>query len=110
MEIKEPTNGGYYAVIFTSRRTEGDNGYGQMADEMGRLASAQPGFIGIDSVRDASGAGITISYWESLEAIADWKNNAEHRTAQERGKAEWYRDYEVKICRVEREYSSRTIR
>ena len=106
METREQANdGGYYAVIFTSRRTEGDNGYGKMAEEMERLASAQPGFIGVDSVREESGAGITISYWESLEAIGDWKNNAAHRVAQERGRAEWYRGYEVKICKVEREYS-----
>jgi len=97
--------GEVYAVIFSSTRTEGDNGYGGMADEMERLASARPGFLGIESVRDASGAGITISYWESLEAIAEWKGDAAHRVAQERGRREWYEGYEVKICKVEREYS-----
>jgi hypothetical protein len=33
----------YYAVIFTSQRTEGDRGYGHMADRMVELASKQPG-------------------------------------------------------------------
>jgi len=106
MDARSAGANGYYAVIFTSRRTEGDNGYAKMAEEMERLASDQPGYIGADSVRDVSGTGITISYWESLEAIAGWKNNAAHRIAQQRGKAEWYKGYEVKICRVEREYSS----
>ncbi|MFC4307123.1 antibiotic biosynthesis monooxygenase family protein [Cohnella boryungensis] len=97
--------GPYYAVIFSSQRTEGDNGYGRMADEMEETAARQPGFIGIESVRDAAGAGITISYWESMEAISQWKSHAAHRAAQEQGKRQWYENYEVKICRVEREYS-----
>lgn len=96
----------YYAVIFTSQRTEGDNGYEAMAEKMVKLASEQPGFIGVDSVRDGSGAGITISYWESLEAISNWKKNEAHRIAQERGKQEWYQQYRTRICKVEREYGS----
>jgi len=96
----------HYAVIFTSKRTPGDNGYHDMAVQMEQLATQQPGFLGVDSVRDASGAGITISYWDSLEAIRNWKQVESHLAAQERGKQEWYEHYEVKICKVERAYSS----
>ncbi|MFB9324603.1 antibiotic biosynthesis monooxygenase family protein [Paenibacillus aurantiacus] len=99
------TNESYYAVIFSSQRTDGDNGYGAMAEQMEQLASKQPGFIGVESVRDASGAGITISYWESLEAIHIWKQHQSHQVAQEKGKQAWYHNYKVKICKVEREYS-----
>lgn len=102
--MKRGANAPYYAVIFSSRRTEGDNGYGAMADEMVRMASEQPGFISVESVRDSSGYGITVSYWESLEAISNWKRNEDHRVAQEKGKREWYQDYKVRICKVEREY------
>jgi heme-degrading monooxygenase HmoA len=101
----ETTSGSYYAVIFTSQRTEGDNGYGRMADRMEELASKQPGFISVESVRDSSGAGITVSYWESLEAIRNWKKNEAHQVAQEKGKQDWYESYKVRICKVEREYS-----
>ncbi|NOU96206.1 antibiotic biosynthesis monooxygenase [Paenibacillus sp. LMG 31456] len=73
----------YYAVIFTSERTDGDNGYAEMADEMERLASVQPGFIGVESARQ--GIGITVSYWESLEAIQKWKQNERHLIAQRKG-------------------------
>lgn len=100
------TNGSYYAVIFSSQRTEGDNGYNLMAEKMEQLAAKQPGFLGVEGVRDASGAGITISYWESLEAISNWKKNQSHKVAQEKGKQDWYQNYDVKICKVEREYSS----
>ncbi|WP_407671710.1 antibiotic biosynthesis monooxygenase family protein [Paenibacillus guangzhouensis] len=106
MNNEDPAKKSHYAVIFTSQRTEGDNGYHAMADQMSELASKQPGFLGVDSVRDASGTGITISYWDSLEAIRHWKQVESHLVAQERGKQEWYEHYEVKICKVERAYSS----
>jgi len=92
----------YYAVIFTSLRTAGDNGYGAMADRMEELAGQQPGFLGIESARD--GLGITVSYWESLEAIAAWKRNAEHQEAQRRGRTEWYSGFALRVCKVERAY------
>jgi heme-degrading monooxygenase HmoA len=94
----------YYAVIFSSKRTDGDNGYGSMAERMEELARQQPGFLGVESVRDASGVGITVSYWESLEAISSWKRDEAHQVAQTKGKQEWYRHYKVRICKVEREY------
>jgi heme-degrading monooxygenase HmoA len=95
----------YYAVIFTSTRTEVDDGYGTMADRMVELASQQPGFLGVESTRGAEGVGITVSYWSSLEAIAAWKANVEHRLAQTSGHRKWYRHFETRIARVERAYS-----
>ena len=93
----------YYAVIFTSLRTAGDNGYGKMAEAMEALAATQPGFLGIESARD--GLGITVSYWASLEAIAAWKANAAHLVAQQHGRDTWYEEFKVRICRVERDYA-----
>jgi heme-degrading monooxygenase HmoA len=93
----------YYAVIFTSTRTEGDNGYATMAEAMENLASTQPGFLGIESARD--GLGITVSYWDDLESIAAWKQNARHLVAQQRGRDNWYEAFKVRVCRVERDYA-----
>ncbi len=94
----------YYAVIFSSQRTEGDAGYGAMADRMVALASTQPGFLGVESTRGADGFGITVSYWQSLEAIAHWRANLEHLDAQARGKQDWYAHYELRVAKVERAY------
>lgn len=94
----------YYAVIFTSQRTEGDNGYSEMAEKMLALASQQLGFLGVESVRATDGFGITVSYWESEEDIRCWKQNAEHLIAQEKGKRIWYQDYMLRVTKVEREY------
>ncbi|PLR75780.1 antibiotic biosynthesis monooxygenase [Bacillus sp. V3-13] len=92
----------YYAVIFVSRRTEGDRGYGKMAEKMVELASQQKGFLGVESARD-EGVGITVSYWDSLEAIKEWKEHSAHKVAQEKGKAEWYQNFALRVCKVERD-------
>ncbi len=92
----------YYAVIFTSFRTEGDNGYTAMAEAMDELAKQQPGYLGIESVRKE--LGITVSYWQSLEDIKKWKQNVDHLAAQQLGRAKWYEHYKVRICKVERDY------
>lgn len=92
----------YYAVIFSSVRTEGDNGYAEMADRMAELAAQQPGYLGIESARNE--VGITISYWESLDAIRHWKANIEHLVAQRLGREKWYSTYKTRVCLVERDY------
>lgn len=101
MTIAKTPNPPYYAVIFTSVRTDGDNGYSEMAKKMVALASKQPGFLGFESVRQD--IGISVSYWSSLEAIKGWKEHAEHLEAQRRAK-DWYKAFRVRVCRVEREY------
>jgi heme-degrading monooxygenase HmoA len=92
----------YYAVIFTSVRTPGDHGYAQTADEMERLAADQPGYLGIESVGDEHGVGITVSYWASQEAIDGWRQQADHLAAQRAGRERWYRAYVLRVARVER--------
>ncbi|MEP1704975.1 MAG: antibiotic biosynthesis monooxygenase [Marinobacter sp.] len=101
-EIANTPTPPHYAVIFTSHRTEGDNGYGEMAERMAELAAQQPGYLGMESARE--GLGITVSYWESLEAIRNWKQNAEHQEAQRLGHQQWYSSFRVRIAKVEREY------
>ncbi len=95
----------YYAVIFSSMRTEGDHGYAAMADEMDRLARTQSGYLGIESARGSDGLGITVSYWRDEASIAAWKAEARHAIAQKLGKERWYEHYELRIAKVERAYS-----
>ena len=92
----------YYAVIFTSGLQEDTEGYSEMADKMEALASKQEGYLGFESARNE--LGISISYWKDLESIKKWKANLEHQIAQERGRRDWYSWYQVRICKVEREY------
>jgi heme-degrading monooxygenase HmoA len=92
----------YYAVIFTSTRTDVEEGYAAMSDRMVELAAQQPGFLGVESARGDDGLGITVSYWESEEAIANWKRHAEHRVAQSTGMARWYAEFATRVAKVER--------
>jgi len=88
----------YYAVIFSSIRTDGDNGYSEMGDKMLELASEQDGFLGVESVREE--LGITVSYWRDLESIRKWKENSEHKVAREKGKTDWYKLFKTRIAKV----------
>lgn len=92
----------YYAVIFTSIRTEVEDNYGETANRMVELAAEQPGFLGVESARNE--IGITVSYWKDIEAIKNWKMNAEHTIARETGRSDWYQAFKVRIAKVERDY------
>ena len=102
--ISETPKPPYYAVIFTSLRTDGDNGYGATADRMIKLAAKQDGFIGIESAREE--LGITVSYWQNIDAIKAWKSNLEHLDAQRQGHEKWYSSFRVRISKVEHEYGA----
>ena len=97
----------YYAVIFTSTQTKNIEGYYEMAEQMETLVKKQEGFLRVDSARNE--IGITVSYWESLESIKNWKQNSEHLFAQQKGRTNWYNWYKVRICKVEREYEIGTL-
>ena len=99
----------YYAVIFSSRRADGDNGYQETAQAMQELAATMPGYIGFEAARGEDGFGIAVSYWESEEAIANWKKQVDHLAAQKRGRNEWYRDYTVRVAKVTRGYAMKRV-
>jgi len=95
----------YYAVIFASQRNASDPAhYGEAAARMLELAARQPGFLGVDSARDTSGFGLTVSYWRDEASIAAWKRDSEHAATRERGRNAWYDAFEVRVAKVERAY------
>lgn len=101
-EISKTPEPPYYAVIFTNQRVQDDGGYAAMALRMVELAAEQSGFLGIESV--AGDLSITVSYWQSLDAISRWKKNAEHQEAQRLGRQQWYASFRVRVAKVERDY------
>ena len=91
----------YFAVIFTAQRTLSDDDmYSLTADRMIELAQAQPGFLGVESVRGDDGIGITVSYWRDRGAIRDWRVNVEHLAAQQMGRQEFYSWYQIRVAEV----------
>ena len=101
--IATTPNPPYYAVIFTSTRTNVDEGYDKTANRMVELAEQQPGFLGLESARQ--GVGITVSYWSDLDSIKNWKANSEHLQAQKKGRKSWYGSFKIRISKVERDYN-----
>ena len=94
----------YVAVVFSSVRTGPDAGYAATSARMEELAARQPGYLGIESARDADGFGITVSYWADEDAATAWKQVAEHLVVQRRGREVWYADYRVRVAVVQRAY------
>ncbi len=92
----------YWAVIFSSIKTEPDDGYAAMAEAMETLAATQPGFLGMETAR--AKVGLTVAYFTDLESIAAWRANVQHLAAQKLGRERWYAAYKVRIARVERDY------
>jgi heme-degrading monooxygenase HmoA len=76
-----------------------------MAERMVELARKQPGFLGVESARNAEGLGITVSYWRDAASIAAWRAHAEHAVAQRLGREAWYARYRLEVCEVTRAWS-----
>ncbi|MBM3656629.1 MAG: antibiotic biosynthesis monooxygenase [Actinobacteria bacterium] len=95
-----------YAVIFRSIRTNAhEELYQSQAKNMEALVKSIPGYISHFSYRDpASRSGVTIAYFESLEAIKAWRENPEHLEAQELGRGLFYSWYEIQVVKLERGY------
>jgi len=91
----------YYAIIFSSIRTDVENGYSEMADRMAELATEQDGFLGLETAREE--IGITVSYWKDLESVKKWQASTEHLAAQEKGRSYWYKFFKIRIAKIERE-------
>ncbi|MDH7785152.1 heme-degrading monooxygenase HmoA [Ochrobactrum sp. 19YEA23] len=94
----------YYVVTFASQRTGDDASYGEMAVRMAELAAQQPGYLGVESARDAEGFGITNSFWADEDSIRAWEREVDHLVAQKLGRQQWYETYRVRIGRIERTY------
>lgn len=96
----------YYAVIFTSIRTSGENGYSDMSEAMVKTVQQQPGFLGFETARNET--GITVSYWKDEESIRKWRDHEAHKIARQKGRSTWYSAYKVRICIVDRDYELKT--
>ena len=94
----------YYTVVFTSVRTNIDEGYTEMNDSLWEDAQKLDGFIGSESLRNEDGFGVTVLYFKDMETIHEWSKYQKHLRAKEMGKQKWYADYRVRIAKVEHEY------
>ena len=96
-----------YAVIFKAEINELDQSYSETVVRMRELAISKYGCIEFTAVTEGK-QEVAISYWSSEEQIAAWREDPEHKVAQERGHFKWYKSYKVQIVKVVREYGSNT--
>jgi len=94
----------YIAAIFTSIRTDVEEGYEQMNELTITELDSIEGYLGYKAFRDENGFGVNVSYWKDMEALKNWRDNTLHQKAQELGKEKWYTNYKLRICTVERDY------
>ena len=92
-----------YAVIFTATVGDQDSRYRKMAGQLRDLAMTDFGCTEFISVTEGE-QEIALSYWPDEDAIKDWKQQAEHRVAQQLGKEGWYKYYKVEVVKILRAY------
>jgi heme-degrading monooxygenase HmoA len=95
-----------YAVIFKAviNQRQLDGNYFDTARRLRELAKTKYGCLDFVSVTQDD-REISISYWPSREQISAWKDDPEHRKAQQLGRTLWYCSYSVDLVRIERKYS-----
>jgi len=104
MKIATTPSPPYVCAIFTSIRTNFDDGYNEMDKLTFKEIETIDGYLGCESFRDKNGFGVNVSYWIDLKALQSWKENTLHKKAQQLGKEKWYENYKLRICTVERDY------
>ncbi|WP_329342858.1 antibiotic biosynthesis monooxygenase [Streptomyces sp. NBC_00663] len=94
----------YYLAVFSAVRTQDQSGFGETNARMEDLVRNIPGFLGMDHAQTPGGLGITVGYFRDPDALAQWRTHAEHRAAQQHGRAEWYENYTLHVAKVERSH------
>ena len=94
-----PEKGPFYAVIFSSTKSDDREGYAEMDEKTMALATQMPGFLGYEGVNNGQNS-IFISYWKDKHSIDTWRVNATHKLAKASA-SRWYKRYLSQVCLVE---------
>ena len=92
----------FYAVLFSSEKSDNNEGYAEMDELTMKLASEQSGYLGYESLSNGTKT-IFISYWKNKQAIEQWSQHAIHLIAKSKADL-WYKRYLSQICWVERSH------
>ena len=102
----EPAHRGSVVVTVFRSRLEAEHAaeYAQTAARMRTLAEAMPGFVSFKTFRADDGERLSLIEFESEETLAAWRDQPEHRQAQQRGRAAFYAEFQLQVCFVVRQY------
>ena len=102
-----PSNLARFVVIFRARPGQLDATYREYAERLRSLALREYGCLEFTSAFEDN-QEIALSYWPSAEHIRAWKQDSEHRLAQDLGRNNWYRWYSVEVAEIQRSYLRET--
>jgi heme-degrading monooxygenase HmoA len=93
-------------VLFRTRLREDIDmaAYQATFERMFEAVSAIPGFRGIEGFSGEDGSELAVAWFDSDEALAEWKRHPDHLVAQEQGRREFYTSYEITIADTDRQY------
>lgn len=97
-----------YAVIFEVEIADGkQNEYLNIAAMLKKQLVNMPGFISIERFESLVNEGklVSLSFWKDEESLLFWKKNIDHLSAQRKGRASIFKDYRIRIAKVERDYT-----
>jgi heme-degrading monooxygenase HmoA len=96
------------AVIFESLpKPDRKQGYLDVAAQLRPLLEKIDGFISVERFQSLTQPDkiLSLSFWRDAKAVEAWRNQAEHRAAQVRGRNEIFADYRIRIAEVHRDYT-----
>ena len=99
------------AVIFEVwPKPERKQEYLDIAAGLRPLLEKIDGFISIERFESLSEPGkiLSLSIWRDEHAVAAWRQLEQHRSAQEKGRAEVFKDYRLRVAGVIRDYGMKS--
>lgn len=100
-----------YAVIFEVEINDGkQERYLDIAAKLKEQLVKMPGFISIERFESLVNEGklVSLSFWEDEESLIRWKKNIDHLAAQKDGRDSIFKDYRIRIAKVQRDYTMDT--
>jgi heme-degrading monooxygenase HmoA len=79
--------------------------YGRAFEHMVTLVSEMPGFSCLEGFSGEDGRELAVARFESEDAIAAWRDHPEHVRTRQRGREEFFAEYDITIATVSRHYS-----
>ena len=81
--------------------------YWDQAKAMSILVQDADGFLGIERFQSVTTENkfVSLSFWRDEEAVQQWRNTLQHRTAQAKGRSGVFTDYRLRVAHVLRDYT-----
>ena len=101
-EASQSSDKKIYAVIFSSKRQDANYDlYYEHNNVLEEKIKSIPGYLKHLGIRHPeSRQGVTVAYFDSLEAIDKWRKDEEHMDAKKLAKSNFYENYQVEITEV----------